>query len=355
MKLFNHKFSLKAEADFLNKISLYLSANLSLSESLQIIADQADSKSKKETLELWRMDIEDGKTLAQALVNKRGLSVSRLSLYAIMLGEQSAQLPTSLKDASVQIKKQLSLKKKIMSAVAYPATILLGTIGLILGLLLFVFPKIIPLFDSLDVELPLSTKALIGFSHFLSEYWWACISMLVMIMTGVIVLARISTKFRIFLDWLVIRMPIIGKVIRSKAVFNSFDSLHVLLRGGEQLSHALSIVSTTANNQEYTDALSGSSEEVTHGRSLAFFLKDRKKLFPSYIHGIIFAGERTGNIENAVWDVANIAEEELEDRLKILTASLEPILMVTMSFVIGFIALSIILPIYGITSYFQGS
>jgi len=354
MKIFTPKFSLKAEADFLNKIGMYLSAHLPLSEALEIVGEQERSKKKKETFALWRVDIENGKTLAQAFDNEAGMKISRLSSHSVALGERSASLASSLKETSLQVKKLLNVRKKILSAVAYPLTILVGTMGLILGLLVFVFPKIIPLFDSLKVTLPLSTRLLIGFSKLLSEHWLLIIVVLIATALVVVCIPKFFPRLQKVLENATMRVPILGTVIKTRVLSNLFDGLHVLLRGGEQLSSALIFTSETVKFSEYAKVLAVASQEVGQGKSLAVFLKNQGTLFPRHAYGILFAGERTGNIEGAVRDISQIAEEELEDKLKILTAALEPILMVSMSFVIGFIALSIILPIYGITSHFQG-
>ena len=353
MKIFTPKFSLKAEADMLNKLSLYLSAHMSLNEALQILEDQSESRRKKETFRRWRGAVESGKTLAQAFTDGVGMAVSEISRYAAELGERSGALARSLKEAHVQIRKTLDLKKKIVGATAYPTVILIGTVGLILGLMLFVFPKIIPLFETLKVQLPFSTRLLIGLSRLLSEHWLILILVLSASVSSVVLLTEFSQKSRVFLDYALIRIPLVGQVVRLRIICGTFDSLLTLLRGGEQLSTALSGVSKTMKSAEYKAAFKLAGETVAQGRSLAQFFREKSKLFPLYIFGIVSVGEKTGNMENSVENVSEITREELDDKLRILTAALEPALMVSMSFVIGFIALSIILPIYGITSHFQ--
>lgn len=353
MRLFNQKFSLKSEADLLNKLSLYLSADLSLSESLQIMENQAESRRVRGTFAAWRRQIENGKTLVQAFGDENGMAVSGISVHAVNLGERSAALAGSLKEASVQIKKLLDIKKKIAGALAYPAVILVGTVGLVLGLLLFVFPRIVPLFESLNVRLPLSTRILIGLSEMLSEHWLAIIAGIIGLGLLAALLAKFSQKYRRFSAGAAIRIPLAGSVIKSRVICGAFDSLGALLRGGEQLSTALSIVSETVRFDGYKEFFKRGSDGVARGKSLSAFFQGQRKLFPPYICGVLLVGEKTANMENSVRDISNIAREELEDKLKILTAALEPVLMVTMSFIIGFVALSIILPIYGITTNFQ--
>lgn len=351
---FFKNFSEKAEADMLKKLSLYLSAHLSLDDSLRLLEEQADSKFKKEAFRQWIEVVESGKTLATAFSETKGAArVSEVSRYSAELGEKSGSLAKSLKGAGVQIQKKLATKKKVLGAVAYPGAILVGTIGLVLGLMLFVFPKIIPLFTTLKVQLPLSTRMLIGFSFFLTHHWLALILGILVISASLVVLYLFSPKSKEWFDWAMLRVPLIGGVVRARTLCGLFDSLSTLLQGGEQLSEALLYVSGTTSYNEYKSAVTEASRVVTDGRSLAEYFRANKKLFPVYVFGIISVGERTGNLEQSVKDISEIASEQLDDTLRVLTAALEPLLMVSMSFVIGFIALSIILPIYGITSHFQ--
>lgn len=355
MKKFNTKLSLKAEADLFKKLAIYLSANLSLSETLQILEGQTRIKKISQALTGWRLAIESGKTLGQAFAISDGLKISSIGLQAAVLGERSGSLADAIKGASAQMDKTLTLRKKVAGAVAYPATILVASACLLIGLLVFVFPKIIPLFDSLKVKLPLSTRFLIGLSEGLSKYWFIGLVVLILTVVVGVLVVKFSEKGRVFYERLVVRIPILGGIIRLKIICHIFDSLATLLNGGEQLSVALQSVAESVRSHEYQEFLLSASEEVTQGRYFSDYLKNFDKLFPMYIIGILTAGERTSNVAGSMLDAANVAREELDDRLKVITAALEPLLMVTMSFIIGFIALSIILPIYGITSHLQAA
>lgn len=343
------KFSLKTEADTFRKLSLYLSSNISLVESIRILEDETKLKKIKAIFAKWRAVVEDGKTLAEACE----VEVSELGRYSVDLGTRTGSLPEALREASSQTEKMLSVRKKILSAIAYPSAILIGTFGLVLGLILFVFPKIIPLFETLKVTLPLSTRMLVGFSRFLTNYWWLVVLLGAFLLAVFLSLKRISPKFVIVFDNFILKIPVVGAVVKLKIVSNIFGSLYMLLRGGEQLSEALLSTAKSVSVFKYKRALSEASQVVADGRLVSDFFKSETKLFPAYIFGIVSAGERTGSLEASMKHISEISEEDLGDKLRVLTATLEPMLMVTMSLVIGFIALSIILPIYGITSHFQ--
>ncbi len=347
------KFSLKSEADFLNRLSLYLSAQLSLSESLKLLEVQTEKKRMQETFSAWRELIESGKSLAQTFEIAEGLAVSETTKQAAHLGEKSGSLSVALRAASLQIKRGLDIKKKVAGAIAYPIAIIACTSVLVLGLMVFVFPKIIPLFTTLKVSLPLSTRILIGISTGLTKNWLQLFCGLSICIVAFIAALKKSKIFRTLLQKITLRIPLIGAIIRIKITSSTFDTLYSLLVGGEQLSDALLHVSNMLKRAEYQHAYWLAGDEVVHGRSLADFFRRNTNLFPAYVFGIISVGERTGKMADTIKDVSDIAKEELDDKLKIMTSSLEPVLMVSMSLIIGFIALSIILPIYGITSHFQ--
>lgn len=351
------KFPLKVEADVAKKLSMYVKAGLSLPEALNILEGQFKSKRYIQTILAWRMVVENGRTLAQAfevsdMYKSNLLSVSEVTRLAVGLGDKSGSLGDSLLRASHNLNKKIALRKRIVNASAYPAAILVGTLGLVFGLIVFIFPKIIPLFESLKVTLPISTRIIIGLSRLVSGYWHVALIFLFVLGFVSFFLKRFSFC-RQWVQYLMLRLPLVGKIIRLRQVSGIFDSLETLVGGGEQLSEALKTISRISQFYEYKNFLIAANEEVSQGRSFALFIENNKKLFPPYISSLVSTGERTANIEHAISDTAEIVQSELDDLLKALTVIIEPALMVSMSLIIGFIALSIILPIYGITSHFQ--
>jgi len=352
------KFSLKVEADITKKLSLYVKAGLSIPESLSILSGHIKSKPHIRTILEWQKIIENGRTLDQAFeisdtYGSPYVAVSSTTRLAVALGDKSGTLGDSLFRASQHINKKIALRKKITSATAYPLAILIGTLSLVVGLVVFIFPKIIPLFDNLKVSLPLSTRIIIVVSHVLSQYWHVIMAAIFIAIIVVVCFLRFSERSRQFIQYVLLRLPLVGAIIKLKQVSSIFDALQTLTDGGEQLSEALKTVSGIPLCYEYKSFLVFACEEVNQGRSFAEFIQKNKILFPVYISGVVSAGERTANIELAIRDVAEIVQTELDDVLKVLTATIEPVLMVSMSLLIGFIALSIILPIYGITAHFQ--
>lgn len=342
----------KTESDMLKKFSLYLHSGLPLSDTIQLVVDQTDNKKIKVLLERWRSGVENGRSLSHLML-EGDLQVTSASIQSAYLGEKAGALADNLLRAHAQLERQINLRKKIVAAVAYPSLIMGGTCLLALGLILFVFPKIVPVFESLKVTLPLSTRLLILVSTFVSKYWAAIFSSYVVAFVSTALAFRRWEKFRRFAQFVMLRLPAIGTIVRTKILYELFDQLQLLLSGGEQFAAGLHELSLATKNFEYSKILESASSEVSQGKSAAEFFRNYKKLFPVSVFGILSVGERTARIEQSVKDIADVLQQELEDRLKIVTAALEPALMVAMSLIIGFIAVSVILPIYGITSHFQ--
>lgn len=355
MNIFTPKLSLKVETDILSKLALFLKANLSVSEALSIIETQVSVKKQIETLRVWRENVENGKNLAQAFDDERALVVRRITRDIVSLGEHSGYLADCLERACEQNTRILETKKKIIGAAVYPAMIFIGTIVLVMALLLFIFPKIIPLFKTFKVDLPLTTRALIWVYEFFSEHWTWILGGSILFVATTCSLHVFVEGFRNLIKFVLLRIPVIGKIIQIKILGSIFDSLVTLIRGGEALDTALAHTAQSVSFPEYAALFYEAGARVSNGKLFSDYARERKKHIPVFAAGIVAVGERTGNVESSFVSIADIFKSELDSKLKLLTSTIEPILMVSMSALIGFVALSIILPIYGITTHFQGN
>jgi type IV pilus assembly protein PilC len=357
------EFSQKEQALVLRKLSLYLSAHMSLVQSIRYIEEETQHVIRRRSYALWRICVEEGKPLSRGFepldedlggaVGGRVLCMSRGVTAAVHLGEQTGALADTLAQASVAITSRLELKKKVLSAIAYPAFVLAGTCVLAGALMVFVFPKIIPLFESMKVDLPLSTRFLIALSGFVSQYWWFLGALVFLSVLVVYVLCKTLPTVLRSVEWVLPRIPVVGRLYVLWIVVHVFSSLHMLMRGGKQFSDAVQDAGQFVRHHEYKILLNDLSVELRSGRSATEVLQRNSRLIPRFVSGVLSAGERSGTVEASLDHIARIAKEELEDALRICTAAVEPVLMVSMALVIGFIAISIILPIYGITTHFQ--
>jgi type II secretory pathway component PulF len=266
----------------------------------------------------------------------------------IRVGETSGTLHQNLDYLAEELKKKEILKKKVLGALVYPAVVVTATVGIALVLTIYIFPKISPIFQSFKTTLPLSTRILISVSNFLIHDGGILFVALVVGIVAYIFLLRIR-MFHAFMDRVLLRVPLFGKLSQNYNIVNSTRTLALLLRANVRIVEALQIVSASSRNLMYRNAISHVEREVMKGQKLSEELAKFPGLFPSLMIHMIHVGEETGNLSESLLYVSGMFEEEINDLTKNLTTLLEPALMIVMGIIVGFIAISIITPIYGIT------
>lgn len=332
---------------------MYLSASVPLTEAISSIKTQCVSKSERATISGWLDMVEEGQSLSRAISGSRIAIVSAATISNIRLGEETGELARVIKNRSEQIKEEILLRKKVVGALIYPGIIFLGTLVLVTCLLVFVFPKIVPIFKTLKTDLPVSTRLLIFVSQALIENWLEIILTLVSVIASIAVVFRSSKKARDLFEQLLFRVPVLGKIVKSNIQCSIFSYLHLLTNNGGQIEESLKTVSEITKSSSYKKLLVDHYEEISAGKKLSELISQNPKHYSVFVPSIISVGESTGNLSGSFKDLAQVLREDLDGKLKFFTTALEPVLMITMSLIVGFVAISIILPIYGITSNFQ--
>jgi len=271
----------------------------------------------------------------------------------IEVGEQSGTLRESLSYLAIALKKQQALKGKLIGALIYPAIIVVTTCGICIFLILYAFPKIIPIFRGFGSALPFATRALIAVSDLLSKY--GLIFILLLLLIGVIAffLLRIPT-LRSQYDFLVLRIPILGSLIQTYYLSSISRTLSTLLRTGIGIVPALELASATSRSKAYAESLISVRDRVLAGERIADSLSPYSVPFPRMYIQMVGTGERTGSLPNAFHQLSDHYEEEFDTASSTLATLIEPVLMIVMGLLVGFIALAIITPVYQITQDMHG-
>ena len=236
----------------------------------------------------------------------------------------------------------------------YPVIIMISTVSLVSFLIFFAFPKLLPLFESLNVELPWPTKILIVFSTFTINYW----PMILVSIAGIFIIFKVLFLFspiRYLFDKTLFYLPVISRLVINVNMANFTRVLAVLFKGGVKIVEAITITSKTFDNMVYRRDLLVAADEVKKGEQLAKYLTLRKRFFPLLLSGLIEIGESTGNLEENLEYLAEYYREEAELGIHDVTALLEPLLLLTMGLVVGFVAISVVMPIYQITQGTAGA
>lgn len=342
------RFSLKDQTLFAKRLSFLVEAGVPLLESLHILRGQMGGRSRKFVFDEIIFDISNGRFLHTSLSRFRGM-FGDFAINIIKVGETSGVLASNLSYLSDELKKRHELKKKLIGSLVYPIFITVATLAVSALLTAFIFPKIMPIFRSLAVEIPLSTRILIAVSNYLKDYGIVTALGIVAIIFLTIILHKTVSKIHIFFDRIILVFPVIGKIALNYNMANFTRTLGILLKGGMPVTEALKITGDTTKNLVYRKHAFVTAKRVSAGGKISSSLEEKKRIFPDMACQMIAIGERTGNLSNTLLYLADMYEHEVDDLTKNLSSSIEPVLMIFMGLIVGFVAVSVITPIYEVT------
>jgi type IV pilus assembly protein PilC len=220
--------------------------------------------------------------------------------------------------------------------------------------MVYLFPKIMPIFTSLHSKLPLSTKIVIALSTFFQQWGWLVVVLIILAIIAYVVVMKRSVAMRFRRDEALLRMPVIGTMVQSYNCANGCRTIGLLLKSGITLSEALPITADTTRNLAYRARYRELGDAVIRGEALSQHFLTNRAYFPDMIGHLVAVGERSGSLSNTLVYLSELYDTEVDDFTKNLSTLIEPALMVFMGIIIGFIAISIITPIYGITQNLHG-
>lgn len=346
-------FSLKEQTFFFKRLAFLINAGIPLAESLAVLREQSASRRHTRMYGHILKDIESGKSLSQAF-GKFPRVFGAFSLSVIAVGEQTGALSQNLSYLADELKKKQILKRKIISAFIYPALITCATLGITAFLVLYLFPKITPVFMSLHATLPFTTRVVMSISVFM-QHWGLLVLLGLILFAGIFfsILQKSSTFQRLF-DRACLRLPVVGSVMRYYNLSQACRTLGLLLQSGVKLSEALPLTAGATSNLVYKSQYLALSAVVERGDRMSVHLRKHSAHFPHLLSHMVDVGERSGRLCETLFYVAELYDAEVDEFTKNLSTLIEPVLMIFMGVLVGFIAISIITPIYGITQNLHG-
>jgi type IV pilus assembly protein PilC len=333
--------------NFARHLAIIIKAGLPLIDGLRIMQRQATSRSMKRILDDLIASVNSGQSLGRGLERYRYL-FDDFFINIISVGEVSGTLGANLLYLSDELKKGKVLRSRVRSAMIYPIILFIATVAISIFLTFFIFPKIITAFSQLNVKLPGTTKALIALLAFFEAYGVYLGIGFVVFVIAMKLLMKIDAV-KLAWGWVVLYIPVFSKMVMNVSVANSSRILAILLRSGVKIVEAATIVAQTFSNLVYRRAWLAAAEELRKGESLAEFLGTHKKIFPPIFSAMVEVGETTGNLEENLAYLSEYYTDEVDNSLKDMTSLMEPILILIMGLIVGFVALSIITPIYSIS------
>ncbi len=357
IRLFSDKslsrFGIKDQTFFVKRLSFLIKAGVPVVDSLVMIREQTKKKSFVRILDTVIADVSNGQKLSVSLARFKN-TFGDFSINIIEFGESSGILSENLDYLADELKKKQQLRKKVISAFIYPIIVTVATFGITGFLMIYLFPKILPVFSSLHMKLPISTRIVIFLSNFIRTNGWYLVLGLFVLSTLFVFLVKKSQWFRFYFDSYLLKIPVIGKIVRDFNIANSTRTIGLLLKGGINVSDAVPIAEKTSGNLVYKREFKNLSVTIDRGDKISLYLAKRRDLFPDVLPQIVSVGERSGNLSNSLIYLSELYEAEVDDFTKNLSSMIEPALMIFMGILVGFIAISIITPIYSITQNLHG-
>ena len=328
------------------QLATLVGAGIPIVEGLAAVADQTDNDKFRVVLTEIKEKVNEGSSLAEAL---KGYPKIFSELYRNMVaaGEQSGTLEVVLDKLADYTEGQVSLRAKITGALVYPAIMAVVGLALVSFLMIAVVPKIAKIFDDMGATLPLITRVLIGVSNVISSYWFLVLPAVI----GLVFLIRWwvrKPEGRLFVDTYSLKLPIFGKLFLLVSVARFASTLSTLLSSGVPILTSMTIVRAVVDNVVLKDVLEQVRESVSEGQSIAIPLR-KSEQFPPLVTHMIAIGERTGELEQMLARVAESYEAQVDRTVATLTTMLEPIMILVMGGGVGFIALSVLLPMLNIS------
>jgi type IV pilus assembly protein PilC len=345
------RLSLNDQIMFAKRLAMLVKGGMPLLAGLKMMKKQAKTKSSSKIIEILCTDVENGSYLSASLQQFNKI-FGDFAVNLIHVGEVSGTLDDNLAYLADALKKKQALRRKVINAMVYPIVIITATLGITGLLTLYLFPKILPIFSSFDFELPWTTKALIGFSALITGYGLYIFLGLVLLAIG-FVFAMKNKKFKYKVHRIILSLPVIGNLAQGYQLANICRTYGILLKSDVQIVEAAKITAGTTSNIVYHQELLHISEKLSRGEKLSDHMLDKEKLFPPVLTQMLAVGESTGNLIDTLIYLSEMYENEVDDTTKNLSTVLEPALMVFVGLVVGFIAVSIITPIYEITQYLK--
>jgi type IV pilus assembly protein PilC len=344
--------SSKELAIFTRQFSVMIDAGLPLVQCLEILAGQQENKTFQKVLNGTRASVEGGSTLSTAM-KQYDKVFDALYYNMVEAGETGGILDTILQRLSTYIEKNVKLKRAVQSAAIYPTAVMSIAGGVIILLLWKVVPIFTSLFNGLGVDLPLPTRIVIMLSNFIGSIYGLVIAMFCIGAAFAIKFWYGTPPGRMALDTLVLRIPLVGPLLRKIAVARFTRTLGTLIASGVPILEGLDITARTSGNAVVEKAIIQTRKAVEAGRSLVDPLKETD-VFPGMVTQMIGVGEQTGAMDAMLQKIADFYEDEVDAAVKDLLTALEPIMIVVLGVVVGGIVISMYLPLFSLIGKLAG-
>ena len=347
----SNKVKVKDIAIFFRQFSVMIDAGLPLVQCLEILAANQENATFQKTLTGVRTTVEGGATLANAM---RGYPVvfDDLTTNMIEAGETGGILDIILQRLAIYVEKAVRLKSAVKSALIYPIAVISLATLIVAALLKWVVPIFSNLFAGLGVALPLPTRIVMGLSGFVQSFWWVVIAAVVGVVFGLKQIRK-HPRGRYYFDKTLLKLPVVGSLLRKIAVGRFARTLGTLITSGVPILEGLAITARTSGNAVLEEALMKVRKAIGEGRTIVDPLRECG-VFPNMVTQMIGVGEATGAMDNMLQKIADFYEEEVDAATKDMLAMLEPVIIGVLGITVGGIVISLYMPLFAMIAKLAG-
>ncbi len=330
---------------FSRQMSAFLRAGIPILDAIQVLGEENDKPAVRRVLAAVSDDLRSGRTLSEA-IDRHPSDFPDWYRGILRSAELTGRLDDVLDQLSQYIERDVEARRKIKAAMTYPAVVFVMAIGTIVILSVFVLPKFEDFFSSLDAQLPVTTRILLATTRFLGDWWWLVVAVL-----GAVVLggwaATLTRTGRYVWHAFLLRIPVIGEAIRYSKVERFTRMLASMVSAGVPLPRALEVATSSLNHLVFERALNGVRHAMLRGGGLAQPIA-ATRLFPGVAAQMIRVGEDTGTLDSQLEVAATFYERELDYKIKKVTTIIEPVVIIVMGGLVGFVAIALVSAMYGI-------
>ena len=342
-QLFKKKVKIKDISIFSRQFATMINAGLSLTKSLNILAEQTENPALAELISLVQKDVEGGQTLSDALARHPRV-FSGLFVNMVKAGETGGVLDDVLVKVAEHYEKDMALKSRIKSAMTYPIVMFVMSMLIVFAMITFIVPVFVNMFSQLGGDLPLPTKALVWASAAIRSFWYVMIAAVVGLRYAIKNYKK-TPQGRLMFDGLKLRLPVFGQLNTKLAVARFTRTFGTLVASGVPILQGLEIVSETANNEVIARAVKDTRASIKEGETIAKPLA-KSPIFPPMVVQMISVGEETGALDTMLRKIADFYDEEVATMVEALTSLIEPLMIAIMGVVIGGIIISLYMPMF---------
>lgn len=336
--------------DFTRQMAIMLNAGLTLIDCFNILEKQIKKTELLVLVQSLNKEVTEGNTYSSAL-KKYPDQFSNLYIALVKSGEASGKLSEILLKLAENLEKQREFNSKIKSALTYPVIVVIGMLGVMFVMITFVVPKLLGLYKDFNVDLPASTKILILLSDFSSRFWPLII---IAVFASISLFKKYtSTKQgKLLFDTVSLNFPAFGPIIKISALVDTTRTLAILIASGVSILDGLNIIIETTGNLVYRNSFINIYKQVEKGFALGTSM-DNEGIYPPILVQMTTVGEQTGKLDDTLMRISRYFEAESEIAVKSLTTLIEPLILVVLGVGVGFLVISVITPIYNLTSAFK--